>query len=232
MFFPLSKKKKKASIRKTVLTNLPASPLCDFPPIIKFLLNTADKDGANELIRGLREHVSVNRIGSTASAAASLQPRSSQMLSGIPRQSRDENPLDESGEALIVRALLTGFKYRPFLGAAYIKELQKLKNHEEFRALDMWILFIVRELPKQQRPVLNLLRNKTEFGVFPADLHTRAIEQHGAALTELLFFSSISLFFFQKKFVSFHVGSGWRMLTLTSTHIACPRVWHVSRYFP
>lgn len=189
-------------VNKTVLTSLESANLDDLPVVIRFLLQTSNKDNIAEIIKVLRESLSFigcqsssnnSRANSGSNSHGSGEERSShgsninsngkhRANSGKGKAAQD---MDSQAPALVIDAIKNGIRFQKALAPAFLKELGKIKGGSEHKVLDIWILFLIYSVTGHQKPTELLFRKKIVSGAFSQELLHRSITYHSSCLESM-----------------------------------------------
>lgn len=79
----------------------------------------------------------------------------------------------------MIRMSLTSNKR---VGDAWIRAVEAVKSAKEHRPVDLFVCMLLAELPKRQKAIETLFRNKVRQGLFNEDFFKKALSTHKTSL--------------------------------------------------
>ncbi|CAI2178598.1 17603_t:CDS:10 [Funneliformis geosporum] len=152
-------------VRETVFDRLESADLEDLPLVVKFLLQTATSEDANEIVRQIREKVDFRSIGRLQSEASQSKRNQKKKKEDIP-------------ESLILDSIKNGIQFHKFVMDAWIKVINDVKVPANHMIIDILILLIMHSIPGIKKKVENIFRKKIESGLFTRKLLEETIACH------------------------------------------------------
>ncbi|CAG8586282.1 6722_t:CDS:10 [Funneliformis caledonium] len=153
------------NVRETVFDRLDSADLEDLPLVVKFLLQTATSEDANEIVRQIREKVDFRSIGRLQNEASQSKRNQKKKKENIP-------------ESLILDSIKNGIQFHKFVMDAWIKVINDVKVPANHMIIDILILLIMHSIPGIKKKVENIFRKKIESGLFTRKLLEETIACH------------------------------------------------------
>lgn len=153
------------SIADKLVERLSSTAMHELPVLLRFLLHTATKDNAKELLGSIRE---------------SLQFLGADPLSSSEREEKRLSKKAEvdDGPALVIDSLRQALQFNPLLIKTFLKEIiphLALEPGEELKVLDIWLLILIFGYTQSSKPALGALKQEIRRGVVPIHLVRRVI---------------------------------------------------------
>ncbi|KXS17734.1 hypothetical protein M427DRAFT_133235 [Gonapodya prolifera JEL478] len=175
-----------SDLRVRLLETLRDPDLATLPLTLRFVLQQSggagrgDKQGAEELISSLREHLDADVMADLVEAGEQREAEEASGRKGKGKTRASETGLKVSEEVLVFDQLRGSLRASVELRDAVMAVIGKVDEPGHHTTLDVLLLILNRSLLRKK--VDALIVRKIQHGHFTPELLRRAVERHAAAL--------------------------------------------------
>jgi hypothetical protein len=178
-------------IRETIQPMLISAKVEDVPVLLKFLLKTATPHTVPQVVRVIRENLSVEAFTALTTSSSQLSGLPPSHVSSAQRTNKNSQRSSSRGEHLILETLRTALQFNKEIGKGFYKIISEVPHARDHKALDSWILLLLHTHPYFNTKVETLLKKKVQNGHISLTLLKRSIAPYADILRD--FFPNLLL---------------------------------------